>query len=56
MRENGIFIMCSVGGFLVLIFTIKGNIKISVNVNELMDLMVGYLLIFIFLMRYEVIY
>lgn len=45
--------MCSAGGLLALILTIKGNTKISANANELMDLMVGYLLTSIFLMRYE---
>lgn len=53
MRENGIPTMCSAGGLLALILTIKGNTKISANANELMDLMVGYLLTSIFLMRYE---
>lgn len=54
MRENGIPTIGNANGLLILTLVIKENTKISVNVNELMDWTVGYLLISLFLVRYEV--
>ena len=45
--------MCDISCFLTLTLKIKRNIKISANANELMDLIVSYLLTSVFLMRYE---
>ena len=53
MREYGIPTICNANGLLTLTLVIKGNTKISVNVNELIDWTVGYLLVSIFLVRYE---